>query len=41
MLIKLEASASAVGTRSEQAEEFQEEFARLLVDTLFEQAEEP
>lgn len=40
-VIKLLASASTVGTRFKQAEEFQEEFTRLLVDTLFKQAEKP
>ena len=41
MVIKVLASTSTVGTRSEQAEEPQEELDNLLVDTLFKQAEKP
>lgn len=41
VVIKVLASALAVGARFKQAKKFQEELANLLVDTLFEQAEEP
>lgn len=41
MVIKVLASTSTVGTCSKGSEEPQEEFDRALVDTFFEQAEEP